>query len=93
MTSEYRLNTVKDFLAVPAESIDACLSDFKTWLEIARNSSEFNSDMNELLGIPGAVAFSNDGFTWLDDGISGISLLDIMQGDQPIARISIQDLK
>jgi hypothetical protein len=49
--------------------------------------------MNELLGIPEAVAFSNDGFTWLDDGISGISLLDLMQGDQPIARISIQDLK
>lgn len=93
MSNEYRLRAIKDFLSVPPGSIDACLADFKTWLEIARSRDEFVSSMSELLGAPGAVSFSDDGFTWLDDGIPGCRHIDIVDAsdDSPIGRISFED--
>jgi hypothetical protein len=90
MTAEYRISTIKDFLAVPPESIDACLADFKVWLNIARQPNEFCNDMNELIGVPDAMGFSHDSFTWIADGIIGIAHVDIVDAsdDSPIARIS-----
>jgi hypothetical protein len=93
MSYEYRIGALKDFLAVPAESIDACLADFKVWLEIARARDEFSADMSELLGVPEALSFSDDGFTWLDDGIPRCRHIDIVDAsdDSPIGRISFEE--
>jgi hypothetical protein len=90
MTAEYSISSLKDFLAVPPESIDACLADFKVWLEAARQPKEFSNDMNELLGMESALSFSHDGFIWIDDGLSGIHHIQIVDAsdDSEIARIS-----
>lgn len=93
MTAEYRISAIKDFLAIPPESIDACLSDFKVWIQMARQPGEFSSDMNDLLGTEGALSFSDDSFTWIDDGLSGVYHVDIVDAsdDSSIARISFGD--
>lgn len=90
MTAEYSISSIKDFLSVPHESIDACLADFKVWLNVARRPKEFSDDMNELIGVPNAMSFSEDSFTWIDDGVSGILHVDVVSAadDSPIARIS-----
>jgi hypothetical protein len=87
---EYKISAIKDFLAVPFESIDACLADLKAWIEIAHHSKEFDSKVNELIDMPGALAFVDDAFTWIDDGISGCVHVEILSGpdDTPIGRIS-----
>lgn len=91
MTNEYRIAAIKDFLAVPDESIDACLADFKVWLQVARQPKDFSSDMNDLIGVPNALSFSDESFTWLDDGLSGIVHIDIVNAadDSPIGRLSL----
>jgi hypothetical protein len=93
MTAEYSISSIKDFLAIPPESIDACLADFKVWLEIAHQQKEFSDDMNELIGMPGALSFSEDSFKWLDDGLSGLHHVDIVNADDnsPIGRISFEE--
>lgn len=90
MSAEYSINSLKDFLAIPLESIDACLADFKVWLEATRQPKAFSDDMNELLGMENALSFSLEGFTWMDDGLSGIHHIQIVDAsdDSEIARIS-----
>jgi hypothetical protein len=93
MSAEYPISSLRDFLAIPPESIDACLADFKVWLEAARHPKEFSADMNELIGMPNAMSFSYDGFTWVDDGLGGIHHIDIVNADDnsPIGRISFEE--
>lgn len=93
MTKEYLLSTIKDFLAIPPESIDACLADFKVWLQMARKPDEFSSDMNDLLATEGALSFVDDSFIWLDDGLSGVHHIQIVDAsnDSEIARISFEE--
>ncbi|MDP9652073.1 hypothetical protein [Paraburkholderia caledonica] len=93
MTAQYKLSTIADFLAVPPESIDACLADFKVWLQLARRPDEFSADMNDLLATEGALSFVDDSFIWLDDGLSGVHHVQIVDAsnDSEIARISFGD--
>jgi hypothetical protein len=89
MSNEYRISSIKDFLAVPPESIDACLADFKAWLTLARDGSEFSKDFNDLIGVPNATSFIQDSFIWVDDGISGISRIELTDHEgEHFARIS-----
>lgn len=90
MTAEYSITSIKDFLAIPPESIDACLADFKVWLQMARLPEEFSSDMNDLLATEGALSFVDDSFIWLDDGLFGIHHIQIVgvSDDSEIARVS-----
>ena len=77
MAAEYRISTLADFLAVPEDKIDVCLADFKTWLGMARDPSGLTQMVDNLTGTPGAARFLTDGFTWVDDGIAGLTALDI----------------
>jgi hypothetical protein len=77
VSKEYRISSIKDFLAIPEESIAACLADFKAWIGLAREGSEFSKDFNDLIGIPDATSFIQDSFIWLDDGLSGISRIQL----------------
>lgn len=92
MNNEYRIATIKDFLAVPESSIDACLADFKAWLDLARQPHQLGDDMNTLLATQGALSFCDDSFIWLDDGLSGIHHIQVVNAadDSEIARISIE---
>ena len=95
MSNEYPIKTVADFLTIPDESIDACLTDFKEWIRIARQRVSFSADMSELLGVPGAINMSTDDFTWIDDGLVGLHHVDIVDGSDgtSIGRISFEDAK
>ena len=60
MTERYEIETVLDFLKVPADRLDICLCEFRFFLEIARNlQTAFNNIQGSNLGKP---------FVWLDDG-------------------------
>jgi hypothetical protein len=88
VSKEYAISSIKDFLSVPAESIDACLADFKTWIGLARYGSEFAVDFNEFIGVQNATSFIQDSFIWVDDGISGISRIQLSdQEGEEFARI------
>jgi hypothetical protein len=93
VSKEYRISSIKDFLAIPPESIDACLADFKVWLQMARKPDEFNSAMNDLLATEGALSFVDDSFIWLDDGLFGVHHIQIVDAsnDSEIARISFEE--
>lgn len=92
MSKEYQISSIKDFLAIPPESLDACLDDFKTWIGLARNGSEFSKDFNDFIGITDATSFIQDSFTWVDDGVQGISRIDLSDPDgERFARISFAE--
>lgn len=91
MSKEYQISSVKDFLTVPPESMDACLADFKEWIALARNGAVFSVDFKDVIGIQGATSFVQDRFTWVDDGVVGISRVDIVgPGDERIARVDLE---
>lgn len=92
MSNEYKISAIKDFLAVPPECIEACLVDFGQWMTLARNRAQFAEGVSTLPGIPSATAFSDDSFTWIDDGIVGISLVNLVDAEsgEHVARISIE---
>jgi hypothetical protein len=92
MTAEYQITSLKDFFAIPPESIDACLADFKKWIELARAPNTLTEDFNTLVGIESAVTFRDDSFVWIDDGIVGITRIELRDGKTGEAvRISIED--
>lgn len=83
MSNEYRISTIADFLAVPEDKIDACLADFKQWISIAREPSTLETAIDDLAGAPGSTKFMTVGFTWVDDGIPGLSAVDIVGVENP----------
>jgi hypothetical protein len=93
VSKEYNISSIKDFLSIPVESLDACLADFRAWVELARGGSELANDLNDFLGVPNATTFMLDSFIWIDDGISGISRVQLSDaaGDER-ARISFEDV-
>lgn len=77
MIAEYRIATIADFLAVPAEKQDECLRDFGLWLGMARDQAAISAGLSEALD--GKVTFSTSEFTWIDDGVAGCSALDFRE--------------
>jgi hypothetical protein len=69
MSKEYRIETVNDFLRLPVDKIDACLSEFATALE---RTIEMKSEAEELASLLGGLVFTTEiimpSFTWIDDG-------------------------
>jgi len=68
MTPErYEIVTLADFLKVPQDLIPACLADFDDYVSMCR----------ELADIKGVEPIK---FTWINDGISGISAVNLIIG-------------
>lgn len=69
MSKEYKIETVNDFLMLPVDKIDACLSEFATALE---RTIEMKAEAEELARLLGGLVFTNEitmpSFTWIDDG-------------------------
>jgi hypothetical protein len=77
---EYRIATIADFLAVPAEKQADLLRDFRLWLDHARSQADdVSRELGDLLG--GRFSFDTTYFTWIDDGIAGVSALDLRDDD------------
>ena len=70
---QYTIQTVGDFLKVPEDRLDACLEEFKTFLEQGRAFMEM---ANALAGILGADKSQNavKGFVWIDDGEKNVTI-------------------
>ena len=70
---QYTIQTVGDFLKVPEDRLDACLEEFKTFLEQGRAFMEM---ANALAGILGADKLKNavKGFVWIDDGEKNVTI-------------------
>jgi hypothetical protein len=70
---QYTIQTVGDFLKVPEDRLDACLEEFKTFLEQSRSFMEI---ANALAGIMGADKSQNavKGFVWIDDGEKNVTI-------------------
>jgi hypothetical protein len=69
MSKEYRIETVNDFLKLPVDKIDTCLSELATALE---RTIEMKAEAEELASLFGGLVFITEitmpSFTWIDDG-------------------------
>ena len=65
----YTMTTVADFLAVPEDRIDACLSEFATFLRVAPHHVALLESVSDALVGEGAIKFPLvNKFQWVDDG-------------------------
>jgi hypothetical protein len=64
--SEYRIETVEDFLKVPEDRIADCLKEFADFLAMSRDMLKITQLMSEILGAEDASKIC--AYTWIDDG-------------------------
>ena len=64
----YEIEKVQDFLKVPEDRLDACLAEFRDYLEIVRSLSELAKITGELLGAKQTDTTAGC-LNWCDDGI------------------------
>jgi hypothetical protein len=75
----YRIKSVGDFLAVPVDKRGDCLKDFAFWLSMADKKDAIDKALIGLFGIPDdSTPLSITTFVWVDDGIEGISSVEIV---------------
>ena len=85
MANEYRIASLADFAAVPADRLDACLADFKAFLSYANQTG---SQLAELFGSAAEGLISvGESFTWIDDGKVGIGAVDFFVGAEKVGRV------
>jgi hypothetical protein len=60
--SEYRIFSLMDFTLVPKDRLDACLLDFKAWIDLAGRTPK---------------ELENMGFVWIDDGRIGVEFVEL----------------
>lgn len=77
----YEFRTVADFIALPYDKLDACLTDFRAWCLLITG---FRDDVR----LGGTLSIKNgDVFTWIDDGKHEIAL-NIKYGDGSETRLT-----
>lgn len=63
---EYRIERVQDFLKVPADRLEECLTEFRAFLATARDIKELADTLGKVVGdVPETIV---DAFVWIDDG-------------------------
>ncbi len=70
---QYTIQTVGDFLKVPEDRLDACLEEFKTFLEQSRSFMEIANVMADLVGADKSKNVVK-GFVWIDDGEKNVTI-------------------
>lgn len=68
MENQYRIETVQDFLKLPAEKIDACLAEFSDALKHAKELEGRTQELAKMFGKSASGLVKFEGFTWIDDG-------------------------
>jgi hypothetical protein len=69
--TEYRIEHVRDLLAVPDDKLDACLADLRLWAKHVRD-----------IGWTAKLMFVfNEAFIWVDDGMQGCSGVQMTLAD------------
>jgi hypothetical protein len=69
----YRIETIRDFLNVPPDRLQACLGEFFQFLEYARLAAKLASGED--------VKFSPI-FTWIDDGMNNATIRFHVNGEE-----------
>jgi len=70
MTTEYRIEKVQDFLKVPPGRINACLKEFRGWIDFALLMRKV------IVSASGDDGVFEDGeFVWIDDGKRNVSMI------------------
>jgi len=64
---KYEIKTVKDFLKVPPERMEECLTEFRDFLDMARTTTEACKVLGQLIGSEPPETFVQ-AFIWRDDG-------------------------
>ena len=68
MSKEYKIETLSDIAAIPAESLDNFFVDLKSWLELRKGVEMANEAMGfEAIAVPQHIG-------WIDDGKNDIEL-------------------
>jgi len=65
--NEYRIEHVRDLLAIPEDRIDACLAGMRKWLPVARDFTKAAYNVAGLLQMD-LQEHPCGGFVWIDDG-------------------------
>ena len=64
----YEIKTVQDFLLVPEDRLEACLTEFRDYLEYARDIAELAKLAGEIIGAK-ETQTTVGSFNWTDDGL------------------------
>lgn len=92
--AEYEIRAVKDFLQVPEDRMDACLADFVEWVEFKRNEEALIKLLSAGTKFPEVPIAVLDIFYWVDDGIDGISRIDLLdENGETIGKLSLVDVE
>jgi hypothetical protein len=75
----YEIRTLADFLKVPKDKRVSMIVDFLHWLAICDDKELIDAQMSGLLGC--GAPLMTDVFTWNDDGVTGLSGLDLQCKD------------
>jgi hypothetical protein len=65
---EYRIEKVQDFLKVPADRMEECLTEFRDFLTTARSIKKMADELGKVIGSPPPETLV-DAFIWIDDGV------------------------
>ena len=70
--NEYHIERVKDLLAIPADKLDDCLSQLRSW---AKHMAYLQATKHSFGPTFAAAVDSmcDRGFVWIDDGLDGLN--------------------
>ena len=74
--TEYRIEHVRDLLAVPEDRLDACLADMRKWVPVASDYTKAAYDTAAFFRME-LQEHPCGGFVWIDDGETGCSRIDL----------------
>jgi hypothetical protein len=74
--TEYRIEHVRDLLAVPRDKMDACLADLRHWVMQMRDLDCIMESLGDLYKVR-ITEIIQEGFIWVDDGETGCSQIDL----------------
>jgi hypothetical protein len=70
---QYIIQTVGDFLKVPEDRLDACLEEFKTFLEQSRAFTKAADTLEDLIGGDKSKTVVQS-YVWIDDGEKNVTI-------------------
>jgi len=74
--TEYRIEHVRDLLAIPRDKMDACLADLRLWVMQMRHLDAIMDSLGDLYKIK-ITEIIQRGLVWVDDGKTGCSRIDL----------------
>jgi len=74
--TQYRIDHVRDLLAVPEDRIDACFADLRLWVKQMRHLDGIMESLSDLYKV-NITEITREGFIWVDDGKTGFSGVEL----------------